>query len=227
MAPILAVRCGTGLVGGGRWWGIEGGGGAGGGGPGVGVAVEVRVDEVGFGAALAAAGGRVRFDLVDASGDAADPALVDLVAHRIGEGLGRGGTGDHVPVVVEVDVQRPEREATVLAEDGPAAGAEVSSPERDRFGVGRRHRELVCVGRTAAAAVRCWGPQGVARLVEALEHLETLGGQCRELLVGVGELQAEQVALRLELDPVLARDVLGLAERSVPAPVEPLFALRP
>jgi hypothetical protein len=103
-------------------------------------------------------------------------------------------------------------EAAVRAEDRPAAGTERPSQQLDRLRVRRRHRKLVGIGRLAAHAVRPPGPELVSRTLELVEDLDAAGGRDGQAFVELGELQPEQVTVRLELHPSLLRDALVAAE---------------
>jgi len=187
--------------------GVERGPAAGRTGPGLGLERIERIDEVGFLVAPGPAPPCVGVDLVDAALDPADSAPSHLVAHGIGERLGRGLAVDRVPVVVEQDVQRPEREAPVGAEDRPAARSERASPQLDGIGVGGWHGQLVGVGRLTPVAVRPAWPEGLPGVVEAVDDLDAACGQHLELPIGVGELHPELVTVGLEAEASLVRDL--------------------
>lgn len=150
----------------------QGGGRTGSVGPGLWVVGLHRVDQVGLVVLAPAAAGSVGIDLVHASSDPADPASGHLVAHRIGERLGGRAAVDLVPVVVQQGVQRPQREAAVLAKDGAAARTQAAPPHLDRLRKHGREWDLLGVGGLASGSVRRAGPELVSELVEAADHLD-------------------------------------------------------
>lgn len=214
-------RSGVGRVG----PGVEGGIAAGGTGPGLWLLVPQRVDQVGFLVGAPPAPWRVGVDLVHTSDDPPYPSALDLVAHGVGEGLGGRPAVDAVAVVVEEGVERPQRQPPVHAEDGSARRSEAAPPEFDRFGMGRRHREVLGIGWLAAHAVRPPAPQRFVEFVELVEDRDAAARQLLELPVEVGELHPQDVALGLELAPPLVRDLLALAQRLRAAEALALLAL--
>lgn len=194
--------------------------------PRLGVERQCGVDEVGFRVGPPAAERGIRIDLVDATSDAAHPTALDLVSHRVGDRLGRGGAVHGVPVVVQEGMERAERQTPVHPQDRPTAGAEPPAPELDRLGVRRRHRKLLSIRRLPAYAVGPAGPECVSGVVEAPEYLDPPVRHRCEIPVELRELHPEQVALGLEVDPVLPGNSLDLPERQVLAVALPLLALR-
>jgi len=123
-------------------------------------------------------------------------------------------------------MERTERQTPVHPQDRPTAGAEPAAPELDRLGVGGRHGELLGIRGLPTYAVGPAGPECVPCVVEAPEDLDPPVRHRREIPVELRELHPEQVALGLEVDPVLPGNSLDLPERQVLAVALPLLALR-
>lgn len=192
---------------------MERGIGAGRAGPRLGVEVQHRVTEAGFRVGPPPAHRRVGVDLVDAALHPADAAPGQLVAHGVGQRLGGRLAVHGVAVVVEQGVERPELQPAVDAQDRPARRPQATAPQLPGLRMGRGHGELVSVRRLTAEAVGPAGPQRLPGLVEPVEDLDPPVGQVLELLIQVGQLHSEFVALRLEPDPALVGDALDLPER--------------
>lgn len=162
------------------------------------VVAEPRVHQRRFGAEVA---GRVAalVELVHGAPHPPRSAGSDLVAQRVGQGLGRVVAGDGVAVVVEQGVQGAEAELAVAAEDGTGGAAERSARQGTGVGVGRGEGWFADGGRAPALLVRDHGPQLFAQVVGAVERGQAAARDLEDLLLACGHVVDGLVALDLQL----------------------------
>ena len=164
--------------------------------------VEVGTHVVGF-----------EVQLVDATGDSSGSTGVVLVAEGVAEHLDRVGAGDPVPVAVQPRVDVDERQGPVALQHDEAGVAEL--PAAHGFGTGRGRREQgeADRGGTAASLLRHLGPERLARLDQAVAHIDPLLGDRDRLGVELAQSGEQVVALHLD-DEALA----GSQARGHPVP---------
>lgn len=212
--------------------GVQRRGGAGSAGPGIGIEGDEWVDatgvtsdrrirwiaKVGFGPTAVGPCRSCVEELVGTSGDAHDPASLDLVAHGIGQGLDRRLARHEVAVVVEEGVQGAKRGTSVAAEDRSAGASEVSSPQFERLRVCGRQWQLGRIGWDASGSMRCSWPEVVAQGIELLEDRQASISEGRQLAVGAGQFRHQVVPTGLEPDAPVARHALDPAPRQHSCP---------
>jgi hypothetical protein len=131
-----------------------------------------------------------------------DPLRVvplDLVAHRVGQGLDRRRAVDAVAVPVEELVELSQWQRPVATEDAEARGSESATVEQ--IGVRRQRGQwtLVVVRRSPALLPRHDGPERVARIAQVAEQVTPLG---RELLdTGIDLVQPVEPVEPAHVDP--------------------------
>jgi hypothetical protein len=118
-------------------------------------------------------------------------AGLDLVGHRVGQCLDRGGVLDADPVAVEEDVQSAQAQLAVAAEQGEASRAKGAPPEPDGTR-GQRRKDFVVRGGLPSPAKPAdpgeerfedllqfegYGVTGFSRLVQLGVELGELLGQ--------------------------------------------------
>jgi hypothetical protein len=181
------------------------------------------IDEVGLPSHPSSGSFEVGVQRVGAARHPDGSAPRDLVAHGVGERLGRVVARDGVAVVVQEAVQGAQGQDAVAAEEGDAGGSQAAAPELERIVDGRWERGLLDAGWPATSMVGRAGPEVLTDLVELVEQPEARAGEVVQLVVGGGELlDAGQVSLVQLLSAV--RDPKAGADRHGEAVATPLHA---
>jgi len=136
-------------------------------------------------------------DFVDAPLWAAGAGPADLVGHRVGESLHRGGGPDAVAVEMQKRVKIGERERTVPPEDRDTGRSEGGPPEPAGVGAQRSERGEVVRGGAAAVVVLDARPELVAEVVEPIEAGDSPMTELEELRVDLSEVGDDRVAFDL------------------------------